>query len=281
MGTLEVEPVKEVVESQPKAAPQRLPEPAYQSRFHAIERRDWWLWALSTLVILTLTAAVVILALPMISAEKGLWARLSLEHAVRGLVGAVLIFAIYALHQQFALKRVRGHLEKEILVNLDLKGRAEWFEQLSTSDPLTRLPNRRFVTEQLRQEIARAQRYGRQLAVVLFDLDRFKQINEHYGRPVGDELLRQFARMLQDKMRSSDTAARYGGDEFLVILPESTEAQAKHFLKRVGKSAGVNADGRKIQVSIRAGRAGYTEGDSVETLLGRADQSLHTEAGHE
>ena len=194
---------------------------------------------------------------------------------IGGLIGAVLIFDIYALYQQFALKRLRSHLETEILTNLELQEQAERFHQLSTTDPLTGLSNRRFVTEQLRHEVSRAHRYARQLAVVLFDLDNFKQINDLYGHLAGDEVMRQFAALLQEKTRSSDTPARYGGDEFLVVLPETKEAQAQRFLNRVGRSVEVSAGGRKIQVGISAGRAGYTEGDSVETLLERADQSLY------
>ncbi len=270
MGTIDT-----IARPQPEVAPERRVDRGYLRQFHAIERRDWWLWGLSTLVILTLTGAVVILALPMLSAEKGLWSRLSLEHSVRGLIGAVLIFDIYALYQQFALKRLRSHLETEILTNLELQEQAERFHQLSTTDPLTGLSNRRFVTEQLRHEVSRAHRYARQLAVVLFDLDNFKQINDLYGHLAGDEVMRQFAALLQEKTRSSDTPARYGGDEFLVVLPETTEAQAQRFLNRVGRSVAVSAGGRKIQVGISAGRAGYTEGDSVETLLERADQSLY------
>ncbi len=270
MGTID-----KIARSEPQAAPNRRVEPGYRGQFHALERRDWWLWGLSTFVILILTGAVVILALPMLSTEKSLWSRLSLEHSVRGLIGAVLIFDIYALYQQFLLKRLRTHLETEILSNLELQQQAEWFHQLSTTDPLTGLFNRRFVTEQLRHEISRAHRYGRRLAVALFDLDHFKQINDLYGHLTGDEVLREFAALLREKTRSSDASARYGGDEFLVILPESAETQAERFLHRVGRSIEVNAAGQKIKVGISAGCAGFKEGDSVEALLERADQSLY------
>lgn len=263
------------VSRQPQSSPDRRSDPAYRRQFHTLERREWWLWGLSASVILILTSAVVILALPMLSSEKSLWSRLSLEHSVRGLIGAVLIFDIYALYQQFALKRLRSHLETEIVTNLELQQQAEWFHQLSTTDPLTGLFNRRFAAEQLRHEISRAHRYGRRLAVALFDLDQYKQINDHYGHLTGDEVLREFAALLREKSRASDACARYGGDEFLVILPESAENQAKRFLERVGRSLEVNAGGRKIQLGISAGCAGYQEGDSAEALLERADQSLY------
>src|SRR5258708_13846727 len=97
-------------------------------------------------------------------------------------------------------------------------------------DPLPGLYNRRVAEERLASEASRSQRYGHPLAVVSFDLDKFKEINDTYGHLAGDQVLKEFAGRLGQAIRMSDFAARMGGDEFLVLLPECSTNQVEPFL---------------------------------------------------
>jgi two-component system cell cycle response regulator len=106
--------------------------------------------------------------------------------------------------------------------------------QLSVTDSLTTVYNRRYLNEQLPREIERAQRYGRSLSIVMADLDGFKQINDRHGHGVGDEVLKCFADLLKSSVRvSSDWIARYGGEEFVVVLPEVSLAEAAAVAEKI------------------------------------------------
>ena len=103
----------------------------------------------------------------------------------------------------------------------------------ATRDGLTGLYNRRFFEDTLADHIAAANRYGRELSLVLFDIDHFKQINDRHGHEAGDKALKHFARLLESTARSADIACRIGGDEFAVILPETGKQNASIFANRV------------------------------------------------
>jgi len=105
-------------------------------------------------------------------------------------------------------------------------------------DPLTGLYNRRFFDEALAQNIESARRYGRELSLVLFDLDGFKQVNDTRGHQVGDEVLKNFAQLLRKTARKADIVCRIGGDEFAVILPEAGLSNVWKFTERFFDIAG-------------------------------------------
>ena len=109
---------------------------------------------------------------------------------------------------------------------------------LADHDPLTRLLNRRAFVERLDGEAARAARYGHRFGLVLCDLDGFKELNDRFGHPAGDEALQRFARTLQAGLRMGDEAFRIGGDEFALLLAEASEADAREVLRRITEHAG-------------------------------------------
>ena len=104
---------------------------------------------------------------------------------------------------------------------------------LATTDPLTRVLNRRALADRLAIEMDRARRYASELAILLIDLDYFKRVNDTEGHLAGDEVLRQLANCIQSAVRTVDIVARYGGEEFVVILPETSPAGAMTFADRV------------------------------------------------
>jgi diguanylate cyclase (GGDEF)-like protein len=150
----------------------------------------------------------------------------------------------------------------------------ERLRRLAVSDPLTGLANYRQLVLALDGEIRRSSRTERPFAVVLLDLDGLKKINDHYGHLVGSLALRRVAETLLGSCRGIDTAARFGGDEFALVLPETGDAAAWHVARRVAER--VARDGEKPLLSVSIGVAVHPrDGASLEALLNAADRSLY------
>jgi diguanylate cyclase (GGDEF)-like protein len=148
------------------------------------------------------------------------------------------------------------------------------------TDPVTGLANYRRLIDSLETEMQRTSRTGRPFALLLFDLDGLKKINDKFGHQVGTQALRRAADVLRFHSRAIDTSARHGGDEFALVLPETTNQGAQEVLTRVCDR--IANDGRQPTVSLSAGFAIYPlDGDTVETLMDAADRSLYrTKAQH-
>jgi len=146
--------------------------------------------------------------------------------------------------------------------------------KMALLDPLTGLFNRRYIEQRLEDEIKRSERHGRPLSVILFDLDEFKQVNDTYGHGAGDAMLKAFADRLSKATRGSDASARYGGDEFLVVLPECKPENVQHVLKRL-EGIRVEIEGRALHLALSAGWAELRSGESAKDLLARADTALY------
>ncbi len=146
---------------------------------------------------------------------------------------------------------------------------------LSITDPLTGIYNRRFLQETLLKELYRAERHGDPVALIMFDLDHFKQLNDRYGHVVGDQVLQHVVELVQGRIRTSDCFARWGGEEFMLLLP-STELEAARSLAdslldalRVSQVGGVGS------VTASFGVASYRPGDRVELLVQRVDSYMY------
>jgi diguanylate cyclase (GGDEF)-like protein len=152
-----------------------------------------------------------------------------------------------------------------------------WTEEQASEarvDSLTGLANRRALEEILAAEISRAQRFAHQLAIVLLDLDRFKEINDSFGHAAGDVMLRAVSRLLTSLARQGDTVARWGGEEFVVVLPETDLGGARRFAERLRRTIEAHSVG-EMQTSASCGVAIMLPEDTVEDLLGAADQALY------
>lgn len=179
---------------------------------------------------------------------------------------------------QFDVKRL--NLEKEMyrLKHVELASAYDQLKDLSTRDPLTSLYNRRHLSEKLSQEAERARRYERPLSIMLCDIDDFKAINDSFGHQVGDRVLIEIAKLLQERTRASDIVARYGGEEIVTVFPETE-------LKNATKTCeGILASIRKhswsrlhpdLSVTLSIGLAELSSSDDIETLLRRADNKMY------
>jgi diguanylate cyclase (GGDEF)-like protein len=188
--------------------------------------------------------------------------RLALAAVGVGVAGILLRRGAWA-------RRATG-LEAELQVT---RAQLREARRLANLDPLTSLQNRRSFEAALERELARAQRYGRGLALLLLDLDDFKQVNDSRGHLAGDALLRELGEQLLAAVRTGDVAARVGGDEFAVLLPESGAEDAlavyERFEDALGRRSGVDA------VSVSAGVSSLQPGDTARGLFGRADEELY------
>jgi diguanylate cyclase (GGDEF)-like protein len=147
--------------------------------------------------------------------------------------------------------------------------------QLADLDALTNLHNRRYFHETLAREVARAHRYKRDLALIIFDLDDFKAINDRIGHLAGDGVLAETAERIHEVVRSADIACRVGGDEFGVILPESKLADADQLYARLQKAMSSRPVGQAGPLTISAGVAELQPDDDAIAFFQRADHALY------
>lgn len=157
-----------------------------------------------------------------------------------------------------------------------LKESEKRYVELAGKDPLTNLANRRRLQEELHRSVAETQRYGGPLSLSMLDIDEFKAVNDTEGHQAGDDLLRAFAGFLRDATREADLAARYGGDEFVILMPRTGLTGARRMVERLrhdfmdGARSVVNS-----QVSVSAGVTELGTRETPDELLKRADQALY------
>ncbi len=152
-------------------------------------------------------------------------------------------------------------------------------ERLATTDSLTGLANRRRLFDCLEQEVYRAQRYGTALSLVMFDIDHFKRINDSWGHATGDWVLRRIARETHQLLRKTDQAGRYGGEEFVVLLPETDLSEAlllaQRLRQRISDTAITPEHDAPMPVTVSVGVAALAPDETGEELIHRADQALY------
>ena len=180
------------------------------------------------------------------------------------LLTTVLFSAVYEYTRQRSIQRIQNLNDK--------------FEHLAMHDVLTELPNRRFIQEELNRELARSERNKSPLSIVLCDIDKFKQVNDTYGHECGDQILRYFARTLNESVRKQDLVARWGGEEFLIILPDTPGESAEHLAESVRqKLERSQYHNGEISLNVTAsfGVCELESGNTTSQALSDADEALY------
>jgi diguanylate cyclase (GGDEF)-like protein len=174
-------------------------------------------------------------------------------------------------HPMLAIAVVGGSVAVMAAVRKRLEGERAAMRRWALTDPLTGTVNRRGLAERIDYEVARHARQRHRFAVVMIDLDGFKLVNDRFGHPAGDELLRDVAASLREAVRDQDTVARLGGDEFCVLAPETDRGGGEHLADRVRAAVRRVTTGLD-SLSASVGVAVYPDdGSSVRAVLGAAD----------
>jgi diguanylate cyclase len=193
-------------------------------------------------------------------------------------VAAMLSFVLTI--GQCAFVGLYGSTMRKMLYDrsFELKAAYQRIEELAELDELTGASNRRCIMRMLEEEIARAKRGGSPCSIALIDLDYFKRINDAYGHPTGDEVLRTFAITMFANIRSIDRFGRYGGEEFLLVLPDMETEQARRTLNRLRAiiaDLDWSAFSSGMRVTMSAGVATLHPDETPDTFLARADSALY------
>ena len=234
------------------------------SMFSMTPRQVWWLVG-STLAGLAATMLACGLAWP---------ERYNTAVQLSGLLYALLVMPLIAL----LAYRVTAMTQRLKAQHLELETANARLRELATRDELTRTHNRRHMTELLVAEQSQHRRQGAPLALALLDVDRFKSINDHHGHAVGDELLRAFAQATRDQLRTADHLARWGGEEFLVLMPFTNRADAVVTLNRLQRHLADHAAALMplgLTVSFSAGVVEVQADEAADAAVERADQAMY------
>jgi diguanylate cyclase (GGDEF)-like protein len=188
---------------------------------------------------------------------------------------------VESLKRQVKLFQIESEVAKKLARNkqIELEAVIAQANEVTQMDALTFLVNRRTIVKELQSEVIRAQRYKNPLSVSVVDIDHFKNVNDTYGHLVGDDALRQVASQLREHIRHPDMAGRYGGEEFLILLPNSDSKAASEQAVRLCKQVRENpieVENHKLNITISIGIAEFkNDVDTWETLLNRADNAMY------
>jgi diguanylate cyclase (GGDEF)-like protein/PAS domain S-box-containing protein len=204
------------------------------------------------------------LAVPL-KTQAGIIGVLNIESEQVDAFGPDLVALIETLASQIAIAIENARLFAET-------------KQLARTDPLTGIPNRRYLFEVGERELSRARRFAHPLAAFMLDIDHFKQVNDAHGHALGDQVLRALAHCCLKNIRDIDTVGRYGGEEFVVLLVETDSVRAHRIAERLRDQVSLLATDTPlgpVRVTVSLGVAARMDGDDLTTLLARADQALY------
>ncbi|MCK5941981.1 MAG: GGDEF domain-containing protein, partial [Planctomycetes bacterium] len=184
------------------------------------------------------------------------------------------------VERDMTLATMLGMTGSLLIQNLLLRRRRQRAQKFALTDPLTRLFNRRMGIHALEQSISRTERDKAPLTVLMCDLDHFKRLNDTLGHVQGDAALRATADVLRNTVRKADTVCRYGGEEFLVVLPDTTSDEATVLATRMFTAVNARGEELGLPMTISIGLTCHRFGDSVESILIRADRALYASKGY-
>jgi diguanylate cyclase (GGDEF)-like protein len=245
----------------------------FSRQIRRVDERDLQLWSIGLLIFMVVAAGFIGVVLPNLSLDltsiqvNGRF----LPQLFFGFIALIVLFNIYAIGQRRALRKTRDQLLAQFI-------RSETAERLSLVDPMTQVFNRRYLETAVAREVSRAHRRGTTFTFLMIDVDDFKSANTRFGHPVGDQILVEVARLLKETVRPTDTVFRYGGDEFLVILSETTEQSAGAVVRRMLAETDQWNKSHPIEgynMSLSCGVAPYLNGASVAEALAAADRAMY------
>jgi two-component system cell cycle response regulator len=237
-----------------------------------LEKRDWELWAIVSLAgILVSTGLLAILFRAAFDEDTVHFEITVSRPLVIGLFVLLALLNTYLVTKRFEVRRLREQLISSTL-------QKQVIEQQSFTDPLTEIYNRRSLDEIAGRFINQAKRRASALCILMIDADNFKKINTRFGHLTGDFVLAEIAGILKASIRGSDAAVRYGGDEFLILLSDSTAAGAQKVIQRInGRLKDWNEAGNleDFPISVSIGVAEWHDGDSLDEMLDGADHRMY------
>lgn len=243
---------------------------AVRLRIQELEKGDFQLWSAYALVLLSLTIGFALLIAPQLHAKHS--APAFLPQLVTGLVVLIVLLNIYVAQKRRKLRSLR----EELVVQLSARG--DQAEELCRVDPLTGVYNRRHLESLLQNETSRSDRGNTPLSIIIADANDFRGVNTKFGHLAGDQLLREIATLLQKTLRDSDTVVRYGGDEFLIVMPDAGEEEAIAALHRLDEAVenwNRNRPAGACQMSLSYGAATYSSGASIDEIVEAADRRMY------
>jgi two-component system cell cycle response regulator len=203
------------------------------------------------------------------------------DTVVRGLELGINDYLVKPIEKQELVARLRTQIRRK-RYNDGLRSSFARTVEMAVTDPLTGLHNRRYLDSHLQTLFDRARARNKPLSIMFADIDRFKTINDSWGHDGGDAVLREFAARLRKTLRAIDLVCRYGGEEFVVVMPETDLAVAERVAERVrGEIAGEGfrpAEGKpaiSVTASLGVAASRGTDDDSLEQLVKRADEALY------
>jgi len=238
-----------------------------------LEKRDWELWVIVSLTGVLVSAGLLAIVFPAAFLKQDnvhFEVTVSRPMAV-GLIALLALLNTYLVSKRLELRRVREKLISSTI-------QQELVRQQSFTDPLTEIYNRHSLEDMAGRFISHARRLKSSLTLLLIDVDRFKDVNTRFGHLTGDVVLAETANLLKSSIRGTDAVFRYGGDEFLIILADTSLAGTARVVERIRASllewnqAG-NLDGFELSLSI--GVSEWSEGMTVDQLLDEADRGMY------